>query len=183
MSEVKKKKTENRSSSQSFEFTERQEKVSLIFYAAIVIACIINLVGVIYTIADLLMAQGKLGLFLTLGLGFQIMIIGGLLAGLFFVLILFIGLYRRGTKALLKYVIKTKKLEDKYTHRTDVKIVAGGLLLSCMAIIVGLIILLVYEILIGLYSTTAFSSNHSGNFFSRRTYIVYWNRGCFVCRP
>ena len=109
--EVEKKARENQSSNQTFGFTKKQVNIAIIFYVAIVSACIITLAGVIYTIADLLMAQGKLGLFLSLSLGYQIVIIGGFFAGLFFLLILFVGLFKRGTKGLLKYIFKTKKLE------------------------------------------------------------------------
>ena len=130
-------------------YSDKLKTIAMIFYIAIVVSCVMTIAGIVYTIADLIMSEGKLTLFLSLNFGYQIAIVGGLFAGLFFILIFFFGLYKKGITAILKFMFKKVELEDKYKHRIDVQIAAGGLLLSVMTIIVGLAISLFYELLVG----------------------------------
>ena len=76
-------------------YSSRQRAVGELYYIFIVAACIITIGGIVWSVADYLMPTGKLGAFLELNLGYQIAIIAGFLAGLFFLLIFFFGLFRK----------------------------------------------------------------------------------------
>jgi hypothetical protein len=138
-------------------FTSKQRAVGELFYIFIVIACLITVTGGVWSLFDFVMPTGKFETFLSLNLGYQIAIIAGFLAGLFFLLIFFFGLFKKGRKWVLLFIFNLKEIEEKYKNRLDVKIVAGGLLLSLMAVIVGIIIAVIQEILGGSSSTSPFS--------------------------
>lgn len=125
---------------QGYKYSERQVQIATAFYMAIVAAFIVTVFGAIYAFADLIAPTGKLDAFLTLNIGYQIAIVAGFLAALFFLLIFFFGLYKRGTKSILKSIFKVRQLEEKYRNRFEIKIAAGGLLVSLIAVIVGLVI-------------------------------------------
>jgi hypothetical protein len=138
-------------------FTSKQRAVGELFYIFIVIACLITVTGGVWSLFDFVMPTGKFETFLSLNLGYQIAIIAGFLAGLFFLLIFFFGLFKKGRKWVLLFIFNLKEIEEKYKNRLDVKIAAGGLLLSLMAVIVGIIIAVIQEILGGSSSTSPFS--------------------------
>ena len=148
-------------------YTSRQRAIGELFYIFIVIACLITVTGGIWSIFDFVMPTGKFDTFLSLNLGYQIAIIAGFLAGLFFLLIFFFGLFKKGKKWVLIYIFNLKEIEEKYKNRLDVKIAAGGLLLSLIAIIIGIIIAVIQEIFGGPSSSSLFSlflaSFSSGN--------------------
>jgi len=138
-------------------FTSKQRAVGELFYIFIVIACLITVTGGIWSLFDFVMPTGKFETFLSLNLGYQIAIIAGFLAGLFFLLIFFFGLFKKGRKWVLVFIFKLNEIEEKYKNRLDVKIAAGGLLLSLMAIIIGIIIAVIQEIFGSSSSTSPFS--------------------------
>ncbi|MEJ2278403.1 MAG: hypothetical protein P8Y70_11740 [Candidatus Lokiarchaeota archaeon] len=133
--------------SSKLNLSPKQKHIGTVFYIIIVIAFVITVAGTIYTFADIVAPTGKFEAFLELNLGYQIMIIAGFLAGLFFLLIFFFGLYKKGRKAILKLIFRKRELEEKYKSRLDVKLVAGGLLVSIIAIIVGISIGLFLDLL------------------------------------
>ncbi len=139
-------------------FTSKQRAVGELFYIFIVIACLITVTGGIWSLFDFVMPHGKFDTFLLLNIGYQIAIIAGFLAGLFFLLIFFFGLFKKGRKWVLGFIFNLKEIEEKYKNRLDVKIAAGGLLLSLMAIIIGIIIAVIQEIFGGSSSTSPFST-------------------------
>jgi len=139
---------EYNSSSIVKEYTKIQNLIATIFYILIVIASIVSLGGVIWTFADIFIGTtGKFELFLRLSLGYQIAIIAGLSAGLFFLLIFFFGLFKKSTRSLIKFIYKKRELEEKYKNRTDVKIAAGGLLISLIGMIIGIIFAIVQDVI------------------------------------
>jgi len=138
-------------------FTSKQRAIGELFYIFIVIACLITVTGGIWSLFDFVMPTGKFDAFMLLNLGYQIAIIAGFLAGLFFLLIFFFGLFKKGRKWVLVFIFNLNEIEEKYKNRLDVKIAAGGLLLSLMAIIIGVIIAVIQEILGGSSSTSPFS--------------------------
>lgn len=154
-------------------YSDKLKTIAMIFYIAVVVSCVITIAGIVYTIADLIMSEGKLTLFLSLNFGYQIAIVGGLFAGLFFILIFFFGLYKKGITAILKFMFKKVELEDKYKHRIDVQIAAGGLLLSVMAIIVGLAISLFYELLVGSSDTDTPTISNLISLFSQGQILLF----------
>jgi len=138
---------EHESSSLTKEYRKGQKVISMIFFILIVIACIITLGGIVWTFADIFIGTtGKWEAFLTLNLGYQIAIIGGLLAGMFFLLIFFFGLFKKTSRSLIHFIYKKRELEEKYKNRTDVKIAAWGLLISLIGIIIGMIFAIIVDI-------------------------------------
>ena len=149
-----------------------QSLVGDVFYIFIVIACLVCITGGIWSIFDFLMPTGKLETFLTMSLGSQIAIIAGFLAGLFFLLIFFFGLFKKGRKWVLHFIFNVREIEEKYKNRIDVKIAAGGLLISIMAIIIGVIISIIQE-LIGPSQSSPFSAVLAFYSFSTGTKILF----------
>ena len=139
-------------------FNSKQRTVGQIFYIFIVISCLTSITGGIWSIFDFIMPTGKLASFLALSLGYQIAIIAAFLAGLFFLLIFFFGLFNKGRRWVLHFVFKVREIEEKYKNRVDVKIAAGGLLISIMAIIIGIVFALIQEILLGPIPSSPFSA-------------------------
>ena len=131
------------------EYRPNQKAVGELFYIFMVISCIGIVIGLVWSILDFIMPLGKFDLFLALNLGYQITIVAGFLAALFLLLIFFFGLFKKGAKGVLRFLFKERELEEKYKNRVDVKIAAGGLLISIMAIIVGLIFAIAQDIIIG----------------------------------
>ena len=139
-------------------YPSRQRVVGNIFYIIIVISCLICITGGIWSIFDFLMPSGKLDAFISLTLGYQIAIIAGFLAGLFFLLIFFFGLFKKGRGWVLHFIFNVREIEEKYKNRIDVKIAAGGLLISIMAIIIGTVIALIQEIVLAPSQSSPFSA-------------------------
>ncbi|MFX1417914.1 MAG: hypothetical protein ACFE9N_03220 [Promethearchaeota archaeon] len=138
---------QNVSSSLTKEYRKSQKIIALIFFIIIVIASIVTLGGVVWTFADIFIGTtGKWLAFLALNLGYQVAIIGGLLAGLFFLLVFFFGLFKKTSRSLIHFIYKKRELEEKYKNRIDVKIAAWGLLISLIVIIVGVIFAIFWDI-------------------------------------
>jgi len=148
------------SSGPTREYNKNQKVVSGIFYTLIVIASLVTIGGIVWTFADIFIGKtGKFELFNDLNLGYKIALIGGLLAGLFFLLVFFYGLFKKTSKALMVFIYKKRELEEKYKNRTGVKIIAGGLLISVIGIIIGLLFGPVWDLIVG-------DSGDSGEFFT-----------------
>ena len=139
-------------------YPSNQRVVGDIFYIFIVLACLTCITGGVWSIFDFIMPTGKLDVFLALSLGSQIAIIAGILAGLFFLLIFFFGLFKKGRKWVLHFIFNVREIEEKYKNRIEVKIAAGGLLISIMAIIIGLVISIIQDLLLGPSPSTPFSA-------------------------
>ncbi|MFX0038604.1 MAG: hypothetical protein ACFFCY_06180 [Promethearchaeota archaeon] len=135
------------SSSVTKEYRKSQRIIALVFFIIIVIATIISLGGLVWTIADFFIGTtGKWEQFLALNTGWQIAIIGGLLAGLFFLLVFFFGLFKKTSKTLIHFIYKKRELEEKYKNRIDVKIAAWGLLISLICLMGGFIFAILWDI-------------------------------------
>ncbi|MFX0004873.1 MAG: hypothetical protein ACFE9J_15505 [Candidatus Hermodarchaeota archaeon] len=138
------------SSSVTKEYRKSQRIISLIFFIIIVIASLVTLGGVVWTFADIFIGTtGKWDAFLALNWGYQIAIVAGLLAGLFFLLVFFFGLFKKTSRSLIHFIYKKRELEEKYKNRIDVKVAAWGLLISLIAIIGGVIIAIILDIFTG----------------------------------
>ncbi len=131
-------------------YSKFQKTIATIFYVSIVIACIITIGGVVYTIADLIMAEGKLELFQELNIGLQIVIIGALFAGLFILIVIAIGMSKKGRIFLLRNIYRERLLHSKYKSRLSIQILTICLLTSFFAIIIGFIIAFLYELFLGI---------------------------------
>ncbi len=121
-------------------YLKRQITIGKIFFVSLTISLIICIGGAVYTLADIFVPTGKLQEFLTMGFGLQIVILGGLFAGLFFLLVLFYALYKKGNKKILKILFKEKRqILDKYSGKVGVKIIAFSFLISLCVIIFGVL--------------------------------------------
>ena len=127
-------------------YTKTQRKIATVLYILVIISALVTIGGTIYTIADLIMATGKMELYQTLNLGYQVAIIGGLLAGLFFLLIFFYGLYKKGSNLILNNIFKKRIYNDKYKGRLTVRLAAGALMFSIFAIIIGMLFAVFYDL-------------------------------------
>lgn len=141
---------ENVSSTPNREYNQRQKIVSSVFYVLIVIASLVTIGGVVWVFADIFIGPtGKFEKFLDLNLGYQVAIIGALLAGLFFLLVFFYGLFKKTSQSLMVFIYRKRELEERYKNRTGVKIVVGGLLISLIVIIVGFVLGPIWDLIIG----------------------------------
>lgn len=141
---------ENVSSTPIREYNQRQKIVSSVFYVLIVIASLVTIGGVVWVFADIFIGPtGKFEKFLDLNLGYQVAIIGALLAGLFFLLVFFYGLFKKTSQSLMVFIYRKRELEERYKNRTGVKIVVGGLLISLIVIIVGFVLGPIWDLIIG----------------------------------
>ncbi len=132
----------------SIEATKYQVIIATLFYIFIVIGIIVTIGGVVWTLADAFISPTeKWELFRDLNFGYQVAIIGGLLAGLFFLLVFFFGLFKKTSRSLINFIYKKRELEEKYKNRTDVKIAAGGLLISLLTLIVGVVYAIILDLL------------------------------------
>jgi hypothetical protein len=129
-------------------YTSNQKVIGNIFYILIVLACLTCITGSVWSILDFMMPTGKLDAFLALTPGYMIAIIAGILAVLFFLLIFFFGLFKKGRKWVLHFIFNIREIEERYKNRVDVKIAAGGLLLSIMAVLIGIVVSIIQEILV-----------------------------------
>ncbi len=159
-------------------YNSKQKVVGELFYVFIVISCLICVTGGIWSIFDYIMPTGKLESFLGLTLGYQIALIAGILAGLFFLLIFFFGLFRKGRKWVLHFIFKLREIEERYKNRIDVKIAAGGLLISIMAIIIGVVIAIIQEIVLGPDINSPFSALLAS--FSAGNWILFTGISLFA---
>ncbi|MFX1453557.1 MAG: hypothetical protein ACFFCM_22190 [Promethearchaeota archaeon] len=151
--------------------SNQQKKIALAMYVSIAITSLITIGGIVYTIADLIMATGKMELFLSLNFGYQIAIIGALLAGLFFLIVYFYGLYKKGVNLILKTIFHKKYYNEKYAKRLGVRIAAGLLMFSIFAIIIGLVIAIFYDLIVG---------SPSGNNLPLSTVFANLSQGAMV---
>ena len=130
------------------EYSKTQINVAKAFYIWLVAAIIITILGIIWSAGEVVFGQGLIfDWFITLQLGWQIAVIGALLAGLFFLLVYFFGLFRKGEKSILNVTFKTKPVGDQYKNRKEVKIIVFGFLLSLAGIIFGVVYGAIIEIL------------------------------------
>ena len=157
------------------EYTSTQRAIGELFYIFTMIACIGILVGVVWSILDFIMPAGKFDLFLGLNLGYQIVIVAAIFAVVFFMLIFFFGLFKKGSKGLVKMIFRERALEEKYKNRIDVKVVAGGLLLSIIALIIGAIWAVINDLFLDGSSTSPLSSLIAG--FSAGNWILFGSIG------
>ena len=127
------------------EYSDTQIKIATGFYIVFIIAIIVTILGLLWVLASGLLGQTKISeWFIGLNnLGFQIMIIGGLFVGLFLIIVFSFGFFKRGRKQILKWTFKAKDVDEKYRHRTEIKVIAFGFLISIIFVIIGAIILIV----------------------------------------
>jgi len=130
------------------EYSKRQKLIARSLYISIVISILISVGGFALAIAEIFQPSGKWTAFVSASLGLKIIIIAGLLAGLFFFLLLFYSLAKKGVDHVLKITCLKKDYDEKYKGRNNVKIGAGALMLSLFAILIGIVYLIIEEFIV-----------------------------------
>ncbi|MBN1801206.1 MAG: hypothetical protein JW891_06840 [Candidatus Lokiarchaeota archaeon] len=143
-------------------YSKLQIQAATLFYVVLVIACITTIAGGVFLISELILGPtGKLALLLSLQKGWLIVIFGALFAGLFFLLVLFYGLFKRGRNWIIIKAFKPKVIPDPLAKsRIEIKLVVYILLFFLVVVIFGLLFAVVSEVLsyVG-GSTTSLVSN------------------------
>jgi len=148
-------------------YSKNQITAANVFYILFVVAFIVLLLGIIWMVVDWALGDTKISAwFLVLHLGIQIMIIGGLFAGLFFIIVFFFGFFRRGRKRILKWTFKAKDVDQAYKNRTDIKVIAFGFLISIIIVIIGIVL---FILMIGLTLFTQLDPSQTLTTFSNST--------------
>jgi len=166
----KPKKVKKYITSGPIRYTKRQKTIATIIYLAIVISCLIIIFGMIVTVANFIQPDGKWEAFTGGKIGTMIAIIGGALAGTFFLIFFFYSLAKKGVSAITRVVFKTRELDEKYKNRTSVKLFAGAIMLSIFAAIIGIVFTLVEEAIAG----------GTGTFSAFLTAIIDLNMGLYI---
>ena len=112
---------EERMNEQYSNYSKTQVNAAKGFYIAIVISLIIVIAGTVWWVADLINPSGKLSTFINLNIFYQIVIVAGFLAGFFFLLVIFIGVSKRGTKSLLHVFFNKIEIEDQLKNKIHIK--------------------------------------------------------------
>lgn len=131
------------------EYKKIQRYTAQTLYIFYVIGVIITIGGIAWTIADMIMRYGKTTLFLQLSLGYQIAIVGGILAVFFFLLIFFYGLFKKGIVTILKILFKKKTYPKKFENKWSIRLMIASMMLSIFAIIIGSVFSLIFDLILG----------------------------------
>lgn len=132
-----------------------QKVISTIIYSLFIVACIITITGVIWSILDIIMPLGKTALFLELNLGLQIAIVGAILAALLFLILMGYSLFKRGRRTIMDIIFKKKAIPDRYKNRTGIKVATGLVIVCLFAVIIGFIYALIVEVAFGKTSASS----------------------------
>ncbi len=130
------------------EYSKRQKIIARSLYIFIVISILISVGGSALAISEIFQPTGKWGAFVEASLGLKIVIIAGLLAVLFFFLLLFYSLAKKGVDLVLKITCLKKDYDESYKGRTNVKVGAAALMLSLFAILIGIVYLVLEQFLV-----------------------------------
>lgn len=134
-------------------YSQKQENVARGFYLVLVAGWLVTITGVIWTFIDFFNPFENLGAYLQDNIGYLIVGIFGVFLFLFFLMVFFVGFYRKGKRVLLKILYTKKELEEKYKDSLGIKITAGGVVVSIMGLLIGILIIFIMEALPGTEST------------------------------
>lgn len=168
----KTKKTKASKSSKDLVFTRSQRIIATVIYIALVGAILVTIVGCVWAVFDIFMSTGKLVAFLALSFGYQMAIIGSFLAGFFFLLIVFFGLSKKGVKVITKITFQPRIIEEKYQNKAIIKIFSGAIMLSIFAIIIGILVSIVMDLVLG-SSSDGSITNIFAAFDSTGTFVLF----------
>ncbi len=115
-------------------------RVARCFYYAYIIAAVIVVLGVWGVILDILIATGKLELFLEFNLGIQAAIIIGAITGHLFLLVLFYAMFRGGIVRMCRILFKDRLVAKKWEDYTTLRWLYAIALLGAIATITALVL-------------------------------------------
>ncbi len=126
------------------QYTDKEKKIAQVFYFILVGLLLWNLIGVVWAVLDYIQPQGKWQNFLEYPLGVQIAVLGLMVGLVFFFLIVFAVLYKKGKLALLSSMFKVRQQAEFQSKEESLvaKIITAGILLSILVVTAGLVIAL-----------------------------------------
>jgi hypothetical protein len=125
------------------QYDDKQEKIGILIYLALVGGWFITIIGSIWTLVDIFNPVQGVQAFFTQNIGYLLAGIFGFLFFVFLLLVFFVGFYRRGRKRILKILYTKKELSDQYRDRLGIKIVAGGFIISILGVISAILIAII----------------------------------------
>ncbi|HMF33844.1 MAG TPA: hypothetical protein VKK79_20630 [Candidatus Lokiarchaeia archaeon] len=155
---------------QEVQFTEREVKIGRIMYFVLVICMIATVGGLAWTIGDVIAPTGKLADFLNANLGSKIIIIGVACFILFFLLVFFYGMHRKGSLFICKAIFGAKKLYREMKTTKLAQFTSGGLMVSIIIFAVGFIWLIIQIIV--WYTTNTSAPTPTG--LTQSTTVTFW---------
>lgn len=127
-----------------------------VIYYGLIIATAIVVLGIWIVIITTLIPGDAWDWFVSIGLGFQIAIIAGIITGHAFLLVLFYTLFRGGLVKLCKAMFKDRRLAKKWEDYSTLRLLIGvalfGLYITIIALLIGLIPYTFWSAIVNLWS-------------------------------
>lgn len=134
-------------------FSEQEVRIGHTLYIILAIFIIAACAGLVWAIFDAVYLPGLYSVFVSDNVGIKILIIGIAAFLLFFLLITFFSLRRKGTHVVTKAVFATKRLYEHLKVSPLAKFTTAGLIIAILIFGAGAIIFVIQ--LIGTYTTVA----------------------------
>ncbi len=154
------------------EYSQKQIKVARTFYLILVAGWLVTITGSIWTFIDFFNPIENLTSFFQQNIGYLIVGIFAIFLFLFILCIFFVGFYRKGRNNLLRILYTKKELEEQYKDNLGIKITAGGVIISIIGLLVGIVVVFVLETLPGASETTVLSTIFSVILLSNGTLVL-----------
>jgi len=138
-------------------YSKKQENVARGFYLVLVAGWLVTITGSVWTFIDFFNPLENIGTYFEENPGYLFVGIFGILLFLFFLMVFFVGFYRKGKKSLLKILYTKKELEEKYKDNLGIKVTAGGVIVSIMGLIISILVVVILDALPGTESTVLVS--------------------------
>ncbi|MFX0000675.1 MAG: hypothetical protein ACFE9Q_09750 [Candidatus Hodarchaeota archaeon] len=118
-------------------------RIAKFIYYGLIVATAVVVLGIWFVIITALIPGQAWQFFLSLGLGFQIAIIAGIVTGHLFLLVLFYTLFRGGMVKLCNIMFKDRRLAKKWEDYSTLRLLIGvalfGLYITILALLIGLL--------------------------------------------
>ncbi|MFX1554778.1 MAG: hypothetical protein ACFFBV_12685 [Promethearchaeota archaeon] len=118
-------------------------RIAKVIYYGLIIATAVVVLGIWIVIITSLIPGAAWDWFVSIGLGFQIAIIAGIITGHAFLLVLFYTLFRGGMVKLCKAMFKDRRLAKKWEDYSTLRLLIGvalfGLYITIIALLIGLL--------------------------------------------
>ncbi|TXT67246.1 MAG: conserved membrane protein of unknown function [Promethearchaeota archaeon] len=125
------------------QYNKKQEKLGTLIYLALVAGWFVTILGSVWTLVNIFNPGQGVQNFFSKNIGYLLAGIFGFLFFVFFLLVFFVGFYRRGRKRILKILYTKKELSAQYRDRLGIKIVAGGFIISILGLVITIIIAMI----------------------------------------
>ncbi len=169
-------------------------RIARTFFISFIVISLVIVVGIWATIIGALMETGKMDLFLSLDLAWQVFIITGAVCGHLFLLVFFYILFKGGKLRLLKVLFKdrlvAKKFEDFQTLRLLIGVTLLSVYIMLVSFFIGVLPLAVFEAFSEFWNSVLQNLNAGGWILYVSLYalaiililffmFVLWNHGVY----